>query len=247
MVSRTAVSTVVRAELTRLNPSRIVIVGSEAVVGKAVDDVVRSLLPEVEIDRFFGSNRYETALDIARQGFETASIAFIATGENFPDALAASAAAGHLGGPVLLVPRRLTQLDEATVAELTRLGVTTVVIAGGPAAVSEELEASLASVPGVTTVERRSGRDRFATAASLNEYAFTESDVGYVASGMNFPDALGAAAAAGAFNAPLHLSNGVCTHTPSLQHLVDARVGTVRFIGSTAVLRSTVAEFLTCG
>ena len=64
---------------------------------------------------------------------------------------------------------------------------------------------------------------------------------------MNFPDALGAAAAAGAQGAPLHLSNGVCTHTPSLQHLVDSGVGSVKFIGSTVVLRSTVAEFLTCG
>ncbi|MER3387421.1 MAG: cell wall-binding repeat-containing protein [Microcella pacifica] len=247
MVRKSAIPASVRTELLRLSPSKVVIVGSEGVVGASVMDELAALLPGAETTRHFGPDRYSTAAAVAEGGFESAPIAFIATGENFPDALAASAAAGHLGGPVLLVSSAQAALDTRTVNLLTGLGVTTIAIAGSSAVVSIAMEQSLSRVPGVTTVVRLEGRDRFSTAVALNTYAFDKATTGYIASGWNFPDALGAAAAAGAIGAPVHLSNGVCTITPSLQHLVDAEVSTVRFIGSSAVLRSTVTEFLTCG
>lgn len=247
MVLTSSVPASVTAELLRLNPTKVVIVGSERAVGPQVEAAVRSLLPEAEVERQFGESRYGTALAIAENGFETAPIAFIATGENFPDALAASAAAGSLGGPVVLVPSASQELTVEVRALLEGLGVSTIVIAGSELVVSAGVEASAGTLEGVTEVIRLSGRTRFDTASALNEYAFPAATIGYIASGMNFPDALGAAAAAGAQGAPLHLSNGVCTHTPSLQHLVDSGVGSVKFIGSTVVLRSTVAEFLTCG
>ena len=53
--------------------------------------------------RLAGQNRYDTAVAVSADGFPTgAPVVFVATGENFPDGLAASAVAGVLGGPVLL-------------------------------------------------------------------------------------------------------------------------------------------------
>ncbi|MGV3734094.1 MAG: cell wall-binding repeat-containing protein [Microcella sp.] len=247
LVARTAIPAVVAAELVRLDPSRAVIVGSEAVVSDVVSSQLRTLLPGVVVERDAGLNRYQTAIAVSQRGFSSASVAFIATGENFPDALAASAAAGYLSGPVLLVRSTQRAVDDATAAELARLGVSTVYIAGSTAVVTAELESSLRALPGVSTVERLQGRDRFATAAAVNARIFEAGTHGFIASGMNFPDALSAAAAAGAMGAPLHLSNGVCTPTASLQQLVDAGVTRVAFAGGTGVLRSTVTEFLTCG
>ena len=100
---------------------------------------------------------------------------------------------------------------------------------------------------GVTVVERLGGSNRFETAAIINDFAFPTAERAFIASGLDFPDALAAAAAAGNLGAPLHLSNGVCTYTPSLQHLIDAGVDRVSFTGGPNVLGSTVTEFLTCG
>ncbi len=56
-----------------------------------------------------------------------------------------------------------------------------------------------------TNVVRQSGADRFATAAAVSKAAFGSASTVYVAFGFDFPDALGAAAAAGADNAPVLL------------------------------------------
>ena len=236
------------AELQRLAPTRVVIVGGTRVVSEAVEQRLRELAPSATIERFFGNDRFLTAISISENAFATgATTVFLATGGGFADALAASAAAGSLGAPVLLVPSGSTELTPETVNEITRLGATRVIIAGGTAVVSAGVETQAAGIAGVTEVIRLGGADRWATSALINEFAFPTAQHSYLANGYAFPDALSAAAAAGALDAPLHLSNGVCTSTRSLQHMVDAGVSRVVFIGGTNVLGSTVNEFLTCG
>jgi putative cell wall-binding protein len=56
-------------------------------------------------------------------------VVYVATGENFPDALGAAAAAAVQGGPVLLV--RNTSIPAATAAELARLSPNVIYVAGG--------------------------------------------------------------------------------------------------------------------
>jgi putative cell wall-binding protein len=172
---------------------------------------------------------------------------YLATGGGFADALAASAAAGSIAAPVLLVRPQATALDAATIALIKKLGATRIIIAGGRGVVSTAVESSAEGIAGVTEVIRLAGTNRYATAAALNAFAFGSAESAYIVSGLDFPDALAAAAAAGAKRAPLHLSNGICTPTPSLQHLVDTGVERVAFAGGTGVLKSTVTEFLTCG
>ncbi|MDZ4179722.1 MAG: PQQ-dependent sugar dehydrogenase, partial [Coriobacteriia bacterium] len=90
-----------------------------------------SLEPPTTLTRIAGANRYQTAAAIARAAFPSgSSTAVVATGEQFPDALAASGLAGALGAPVLLTtansahPALLSALGPAPGG----LGVTDVVI-----------------------------------------------------------------------------------------------------------------------
>ena len=56
------------------------------------------------MDRWQGGTRYATAVDIAvRSGLSWNAVA-LATGENFPDALAGGVMQGKLGNVVLLTP-----------------------------------------------------------------------------------------------------------------------------------------------
>src|SRR5436309_2057239 len=76
--------------------------------------------PAGPVSRLSGIDRYATAAAISASAFPAgAPVAFVATGESFPDALAAGPVAGCAGGPLLLATA--TQLPASTVAELRRL------------------------------------------------------------------------------------------------------------------------------
>jgi len=73
-------------------------------------------------------------------------VVYIATGLNFPDALAGAAAAGSLGAPLLLVTG--TTVPAPTAAELARLKPGRIVILGGPGAVSDDVASQLRAYSG---------------------------------------------------------------------------------------------------
>lgn len=236
---------VVKSEIQRLAPQTIVIVGGAGVVGASVETALRALAPTVT--RVAGSDRYATAHALALASLpDGAALVFVASGGNFPDALAASAAAGALGAPVLLVPPGSDSANSAMRNVINQLGATTVVAAGGTDVISSSYLNSLKSGTSVTSLVRRGGADRYKTAALINEYAFPTATVGYVASGTDFPDALSAAAAAGVQGAPLHLSPGSCLPASAVAHLSLSGVEKLLFVGGTGVLSRSAYNYRPC-
>jgi putative cell wall-binding protein len=73
-------------------------------------------------------------------------VAYVATGADFPDALAGAAAAGYLGAPLLLVTR--DSVPSATALELARLQPGRVVILGGPGVVGDGVVGTLGIAAG---------------------------------------------------------------------------------------------------
>ncbi len=70
-----------------------------------VSDGVKSQLPDLAFERWYGQTRYETSLAIANHELAeglSLSCVCVATGENFPDALAGGPLAGSRGGVLLL-------------------------------------------------------------------------------------------------------------------------------------------------
>jgi len=94
----------------------------------------------VDTARIAGSSRFATAAAISASTFAPGvAVAYVAYAYNFPDALAAAAAAGTVKGPVLLAGSGLP-LDPATAAELARLKPARIVVLGGPGIVSDAVE-----------------------------------------------------------------------------------------------------------
>lgn len=241
----TSLPDAVSAEIRRLAPQSIVVVGGEGVVSRSVYQQLAELAPSIRRDA--GADRFETARQIALASFpEGAPRVFIASGADFPDALSASAAAGALGGPVLLVPGGATSVDRPTLDALSTLGVTSIVVAGGPAAVSTAYLQSIRDRAGIGAITRYGGSDRFETAALINAFAFPNAERAYVASGLDFPDALSAAAVAGAQKAPLVLATPSCLPQVSVRSMVESRVSSVAFVGGTGVLGRDVYDFQEC-
>jgi putative cell wall-binding protein len=235
----------VAAEIQRLQPQQIIIAGGPASVSDAVMSQLAALAPNVK--REGGADRYAVSLAVVADAFPSGSTtAYIATGGTFPDALSASAAAGSIGAPVILVNGLQSKVSPSLEATLTTLGVTTVMIAGGPASVSPGLEADLATVPGVTNVTRLSGDDRYQVSGLTNRDAFDSSSDVYVATGVTFPDALSGAAVAGAQHAPLYVIPGTCVPSYVLQDIVDLGATQMTILGGTASVSTAIEHFAQC-
>jgi putative cell wall-binding protein len=215
-------------ELRRLAPSRIVLVGGAAAVSDAVAWMLGYIAP---VTRVFGADRFETSARLSATTFTPgAPVAFVASGSSFPDALAAGAAAGRLGGPVLLASRDL--VTTAVTDELARLRPRRVVIVGGTAAISTTTGRR------VGATERIGGADRYDTAARLAASA-PDANTVFVSSGTSFADALTAAPTAARADAPVLLTAPTCMPTPPAVQLGTANVDAVYVIGGTAAVADT--------
>jgi putative cell wall-binding protein len=221
------------AELLRLSPSTVYIVGGTAVISPAVEQEAAHYAPAVK--RLAGPNRYDTAVAVSSTVFPTADTAFVAFGENFPDALVGAAAAGHVGAPVLLTSH--DQVSAATVAELDRLDLATIYLVGGTAVISDAVALQLAPYGHVV---RLAGPDRYATAAAVAKTVFASADYVFLAYGGNFPDALVAAAAGGHLGGPVLLVRHDSIPTPTREQLDRLKPNHVYLVGGTAVIGEAV-------
>lgn len=141
LTSATGISDSVRAELQRLKPRSIVVLGGTGAVSDAVLSAARDLTSGT-VSRVSGADRYATAAAVSRATFGAGTaVAYIADGATFPDALAGAAAAGVRDAPVLLTAR--SALPSATATELGRLRPARIIVLGGPGAVSDAVLAQL--------------------------------------------------------------------------------------------------------
>jgi putative cell wall-binding protein len=178
LVSRDTVPKVVLDEIVRLAPSEIVILGGTASISSALEQSLQYLPGTVS--RFDGADRYEVAAKVAQWAFTGSDTIYVASGEKFPDALSAGAAAGSWGVPVLLTAS--DHVPEATVNVLRGDdALETIVVVGGPASISTAVEAQLATI---APVERVDGADRYDVSAATSAKSFCPSlPTVYVASG----------------------------------------------------------------
>ena len=204
LVKRDEIPAATVKELLRLKPQAIVVMGGTGAVSAAVATKLAPYTPGA-VSRVAGADRYQTAAALSAAYFAAGtSVAFIATGGNYPDALSGAAYAATIGSPVLLTDK--AALPATTVTELQRLKPGRIVILGGTGAVSDAVRTALAAYTsgGVTRI---AGSDRYTTSVAISQAAFATErpNVVFVATGLNFPDGLAGAAAAGALGAPLLL------------------------------------------
>jgi putative cell wall-binding protein len=242
LIDPNTIPPVVKAELTRLAPRLIVVVGGETMVSAATYNELAGYATTIRRDG--GADRYDTSRIIASAAFDTSTLAYIATGAGFADALSASAAAGAKKAPVVLVDGTAPKADDPTIATLRELGVTTVIIAGGPVAVSDGVMNSLTTAGFAVT--RLGGPNRFAVASALNRNAFTTSPTVYLASGLDFPDALAGSVLAGSKGSALYLAAGGCVFRQTAQDIIDLKATSVVLLGGTNVLGSGLSSYPNC-
>jgi len=209
----------------------------------ATTTTVGTPLGSMSVTRLEGGTRYETAVAVSRSSFPaTAPEVVVASGADFPDALAAGQVATSRGGPLLLV-RPDGALPSAVVAELQRLAPARITVLGGAASVSEGVLAQLRQHAGA--VERLQGADRYATAASAATTASATGGTVFMASGQAFPDAVAGGALVARRGAALLLSRGDQLPEPTRAALQQLAPSRVVLLGSTAALSDAVLASVT--
>lgn len=193
------------------------------------------------VERVAGPTRFDTAAELALRAYPGgATVALVASGLDFPDALAAGPAAARRGGPVLLVGS--DHLPSPTAAALDELGVDEILVLGGEAAVSDEVVAALERHG---TVERVAGRDRYATAATISARTFAPgAATAYVASGTGFPDALAGGPAAIRSEGPVLLVTRDDVPSTTAEELRRLSPGRIVLLGGRGVVSDEVAAEL---
>jgi putative cell wall-binding protein len=138
LVTKSAIPSETDAELRRLQPRRVVILGGTSAVSKGVESSLADHAAPGQVTRLAGADRYATSVAVSRATFpERAARVYLATGRNFPDALAGGPVAANGPGPLLLVPGGC--MPNAVRAEVERLGAQRIVFLGGSSAVSGAL------------------------------------------------------------------------------------------------------------
>ncbi|MEZ0482160.1 cell wall-binding repeat-containing protein [Planococcus sp. SSTMD024] len=189
-----------------------------------------------EVKRISGNNRYYTSIKISQEGWNDADTVVLATGSDFPDALAGGPLAYQEDAPILLT--RTKSLNTETKQEIKRLGAKKVMILGGNTAVSMEVEAELESM-GLST-ERLGGKTRFETAALIA--GKIDSNRAVVANGLNFPDVLSISSYAAKNGVPILLTR--TDRIPDETRSALKGVSSTYVIGSTSVVSKSVYDDL---
>ena len=182
----------IKKEIQRLGAGEVLLLGGVNSISKAVESEVGKIDTVTSVKRISGNDRYSTSGEVFRNSGKKDIV--VASGENFPDALAS---AGILNESGLLLTRK-NRIPEKVAAELKK-SEKDIKIIGGRGSIGNGFYKEL----GNKGYEVISGSNRYETSVRIAEKL--KSDTVIIASGENFPDALAASTLSQKVKAPVLL------------------------------------------
>ena len=175
-------------EITKLKPKNMYIVGGENALGSNIEESVKSVVNDINIERLKGNDRYETSVKVMEKTkeFVDAEYLLIASGKNFPDALSATSfMADH---KALMVLSDGNSYPKSDLQEIAIGGVNQLPLNG-------------------FTGERIAGNDRYQTALAIARRSFENNENAILANSKVFADSLSAVSVAKNYKAPIILTD----------------------------------------
>lgn len=137
--------------ISDLRVSSAIVIGGTGAVSPSVTQSLADA--NVAWSRISGACRFTTAEAVAREsirrGWSTGQIAGIATGQNFPDALAGGVATGAQGGVVLLTRSTLLSVNTAAFLHESTDSLSEIKVYGGTGAICNTVHTSMHSLWGL--------------------------------------------------------------------------------------------------
>jgi putative cell wall-binding protein len=222
-----------KQEIKRLKAKKVIILGGSKAI---LDSVKKEILDmNIKVERIAGSDRYGTSVEIAKRLGASKEKAIIATGKDFPDALAIAPYAAENQYPILL-----TETDKLPAGVKSFLnGYKSTIVIGGKKAIDPKVEKYLPKP------ERIAGNSRYQTAVQIIKNHYDTNEQLYISTGENFADALTGSVLAAKNHTAVLLVNKSTLPTDSDLIVADKQVKKLQvFGGKAAVPDQIVKDFL---
>ncbi|MDU5106941.1 cell wall-binding repeat-containing protein [Clostridium sp.] len=214
-------------ELKRLKVKKVFIIGGTGVVTTDVAKSIQNL--GITVQRVAGKNRYETSYEVAKL-VGTSNGAFVTTGRNFADALSVGPIASTLEMPIILVDNNNPGKN---------LNINKTYVIGGETIVPTK------ALSNFNNITRIYGANRYETNKKLVD-AFKDIldfSNAYIATGMDFPDALAGGALAAVNKNPIILTaKNPDTYTKDI--IKDNNITNLTVLGGEGVVPTSTVNSL---
>lgn len=177
--NKDTLSAATKKGLKDLKAKKVIIIGGGNTVSNNVATTMKKM--GISVTRIYGQTRYDTASLISKQ-MRSSSVAIVANGFSYADAVAISPYAAKMGYPILLTNDR--SLVKVTASTIKSRGVKQTIVIGGESRINRTTYKQL---PSPTRV---GGATRYDTAASIvNKYNMSTSNT-YLSNGFAYADAV---------------------------------------------------------
>ncbi|KLU66893.1 N-acetylmuramoyl-L-alanine amidase LytC precursor [Desulfosporosinus acididurans] len=130
--------------LAKMGVRQVTLIGGTAVIQKTIEDQLAKLPQPVTVTaRYAGYDQYETNSIVLNQLPFDSSKVYVATGENFPDALAGAALAAKTNSPIFLFPSKPLASYTSAYLDQKRSSGTAFTILGGWGVINYKMESIL--------------------------------------------------------------------------------------------------------
>ncbi len=233
------------AELERLAPAEIVLVGDTGAVATRVATSAAEVAPVVRVDT---GDPAAAARALTRAAFPTATAAWVVGTDSATDLALGAAAAAARRSPLVVVDADARSLPAADLDLLTDLGVRSATVVGGRQAVGKGVETGLTEALGDKAVRRAEAGDRAALAARVHTLSWGRATAAaaYVANADRRTDTFTGAFLAGRARVPLYWTRTYCLPAPTRDGVLADTVARVTVLGGEQSVRSLVDDLTAC-
>lgn len=218
--------------------SKVFIIGGTTAISSEIESGIKDA--GITVTRVGGKDRYETSVKIAQLVGSTSGEIAVANGLEFADGLSISSVAAMKNMPILLTSSN--ELPKVVSDYINKLTLNKTFVIGKEAAVSSNVSNKLKNV------ERLGGANRYETNRSIfNRFKSNISlDNLYIASGVDFPDALSVSALAGKNSNFVLLSNTNYSE-PSIKETISSvkqNIGDLYVLGGQLAIPDSIIRGL---
>lgn len=199
--------------------NQVLIIGSQGIIPKSVENDLAEI--GISYRRIAGSTRYETSVAIAKEVGSSNGQVIVAYGENFPDGVSIASVAAMKQIPILLT--KSNEVPKAIKNYMQSISINKTYLLGSEGLIPKTIANQLINV------ERLAGSDRYETNQKIFNRFKGELSLGkvYIASALDFPDALSASALAVKTSSFVVLSH-TSEIKPSVKTMIEGNKSTIK-------------------
>lgn len=196
-------------------------------------NVWESVNSNVELKPMIGTDRYDTAIKISKEGWSASNTVILVNGnkKHMVDGLSATPLSNSKNAPILLSNGK--NIDDNTLKEIKRLKASNIIVIGGEDSISKSVIEQLNKFDKSISVKRIGGKTRYETSLNVAKEMSHNKNIEkiYVSAGEGEADALSISSVAGNEKSPIILTHKDGLDQASYDYLKSKNIQEAYFIG----------------